>query len=90
MVRGTDSVGVAGVGLLLTQVASGAVRRITSFSDGAFYLMGIKPGEYQLTVDPGSATRLGVAAAPIRIVVEADPDGATVGGVVVSLTPIKE
>jgi len=83
VVRATDSVGVAGVTLLLTNRATGSVRRITSFSDGDFYVMGVKPGEYDLAVDP--ATTLG-SGPPIRVVMESNPDGATVSGLVVRLS----
>lgn len=43
-----------GVPLLLRDRRRGTVRRFTSFSDGAFYIMGVTPGAYSLTVD-GSA-----------------------------------
>jgi hypothetical protein len=56
------------------------VRPLTSFSDGAFYLMGVKPGEYELVVDGTDLERLGLTDTPIALSMPADPDGATVGG----------
>ena len=74
-----DSSGAAGITLILTHLESGATRSITSFSDGAFYAMGIRPGRYRLTLDPRVATRLGRSAEPIEFVMAAVLDGATVG-----------
>ena len=61
------------------------MRSLTSFSDGAFYLMGVKPGEYDLAVDTGDLERLGLTDTPLALTMPADPDGATVGGLEVRL-----
>lgn len=87
VVRAADSAGIAGLSLLLTNRATGAVRRIVSFSDGEFYLMGVKPGEYDLTLFPSEAGRLRLANMPLRVVIQPDPDGAVVSGLLVVVTP---
>src|SRR2546422_5489181 len=43
-----------GVTLTLTERRTGARRSFTTFSDGGFYVLGVKPGDYDLTVDPRS------------------------------------
>jgi hypothetical protein len=55
-------------------------RSLTSFSDGAFYLMGVKPGDYEVTVDPGDLEQLGLTADPLAFSLAAEADGATVDG----------
>ncbi len=81
----TGSIPVAGARLLLRRRGSEEVRSLTSFSDGAFYLMGVKPGEYDLAVDTGDLERLGLTDTPLALTMPADPDGATVGGLEVRL-----
>jgi hypothetical protein len=76
----TGSLPVAGARLLLKRHGSDDVRSFTSFSDGAFYLMGVKPGEYELAVDAGDLDRLGLTDTPVLLSMPADPDGATVSG----------
>ena len=65
------------VRLVLTDYRSGARRRFASFSDGTFYLMGVKAGDYELTVDEAvlGATRL--AATPLRFALA--PEAAAAG-----------
>jgi hypothetical protein len=76
----TGPVPVAGVELRLRRRGTEEQRSLTSFSDGAFYLMGVKPGEYELAVDPGDLERLGLAADPAVFSLAADADGAAVDG----------
>ena len=77
--------GIAGVPLRLIDRATGLGRRLTSFSDGAFYLMGVKPGRYTLWVDLEYATRLNLASTPTDVEVAADPNGAVAGGLLIRL-----
>jgi hypothetical protein len=70
------------VALLLERVETGASRALVTFSDGEFYAMGVKPGDYRLVIEPRFAQRLGLSAEPIRLTVPASVDGATVGGLV--------
>jgi hypothetical protein len=61
-----DGAGVGGVTLLLTDARDGSRRSLVTFGDGAFYLMGVKPGEYELTVAAQVLDVLVVDAQPLR------------------------
>ncbi len=84
-VERADGSPASGITLTLTDLKSGATRAVVSFSDGAFYTMGVKPGEYRLVVDQRIQERLGIQVEPIRFVLAAEADGATVSGIVVRL-----
>lgn len=85
VMRALDATGVAGVTMLLRHVATGDERAFTSFSDGEFYLMGIRPGDYELTVSDETAARLGLSASVVRFRMEASAEGAAVSGLRVIL-----
>ena len=76
----TGMVPVAGATLRLQRRGTDDVRPLTTFSDGAFYLMGVKPGEYDLSVDPADLEQLGLTDEPLPISVPAEADGASVSG----------
>jgi len=76
---------VAGVSLVLRQLETGQERTITSFSDGEFYAMGIRPGQYQLELGSRTAARLGLSAAPVQFRMEANPEGGSVSGLQITL-----
>jgi hypothetical protein len=69
---------VAGVRLQLTRVGSSELRELVTFSDGGFYLIGVKPGEYELRVDGSALVRLGLTGSPLPFTMPASVDGATV------------
>ena len=71
---------VAGVRLLLRHRASGDTRTLTTFSAGDFYLMGVRSGAYELSVDPAALARSGLAGAAITFTLPAAADGATLDG----------
>ena len=82
-----DSVrSVAGLALVLKNLKTGAGRTIVTFTDGAFYAMGIRPGDYELTLDPRVAERRGIVSEPVRATVAAEVDGASVSGLIVRLS----
>jgi hypothetical protein len=76
---------VAGMRLLLRRKGSREVRSLVTFSDGAFYLMGVKPGEYLLSADAETLSRLGLAGEPLAFTMPASVDGATVEGLALEL-----
>jgi hypothetical protein len=45
---------VGAIQLVLTDHRSGTRRRFASFSDGTFYVMGVKAGDYELTAEDGA------------------------------------
>src|SRR6267378_1624986 len=61
-----NGAGVGGVTLILTDRRSGTRRTLVTFNDGAFYLMGVKPGDYELTVAEQVLDALAVDAEPLR------------------------
>lgn len=61
-----NNAGVGGVTLILTDRRSGIRRTLVTFNDGAFYLMGVKPGDYELTVEEQVLDALAVDAEPVR------------------------
>ena len=79
--------GVGGVVLVLTNARTGAVQRFTSFTDGGFYAMGIKPGDYQLAIDPRTLAALLATAVPLRFTLSPSPAGMGASGLELRLTP---
>jgi len=89
VVRAEQGGGVGGVTLLLTERNSGAQRTVTTFSDGGFYTLGVKPGDYQLTVAPQVLEALGVRAVPLRFTLAPGAQGVGRSGIEIRLTPTR-
>ncbi len=70
-----NGAGVAAVTLFLTDRRSGARRTLVTFNDGAFYLMGVRPGDYELTVSEQVLDALAVDAEPLRFSLTPTPNG---------------
>src|SRR5438876_4364274 len=70
-----NGAGVGGVTLILTDRRSGIRRTLVTFNDGAFYLMGVKPGDYELTVAEQVIDALAVEDEPVRFRLGAQPTG---------------
>jgi len=64
--RSLDIPVVGGVTLILTDRQRGLQRTLVTFNDGGFYLMGVKPGDYELAVDGRVLDALAVDAEPLR------------------------
>jgi hypothetical protein len=77
--------GVGGVTIMITEKRTGARRTTTTYRDGGFYAMGIKPGDYEITVAESVLGRLGVTAEPVAFTMVAGRDGASVEGLNVML-----
>src|SRR5439155_1043812 len=67
--------GVGGVMLVLTDARTGATRRFSTFTDGGFYAMGVKPGVYELAIDPRTLDALVATAVPLRLTLSPTPGG---------------
>jgi len=78
---------VAGVTLVLTDRRTGARRSFATFSDGAFYVLGVKPGLYDLTVDPHVLDVLHATAQPLRVTLARTATGIGASDLDVVLTP---
>src|SRR6267154_859209 len=70
-----NNAGVGGVTLILTDRRTGARRALVTFNDGAFYLMGVKPGDYELTGEEQVLDALAVDAEPVRFSLAPTPNG---------------
>ena len=66
---------MGGVTLILTDKRTGTRRTLVTFTDGAFYLLGVKPGEYELTVDERVLDALGADATPLPFSLVPTPQG---------------
>lgn len=62
-----DGTPLPGVTLVLTNVSSGKQRSIATFSDGSFYVLGVKPGRYTLEVDPRDLSARRLTGDPLRV-----------------------
>ena len=56
-----------------------------TFTDGTFYALGVRPGEYELVVGPRTLELLRQAAEPLRFTIL--PDGAAPSGLDIRLVP---
>lgn len=70
-----NDAGVGGVTLILTDRRSGTARTLVTFNDGAFYLMGVKPGDYEMRVAEQVLDALAVDAEPVRFSLAPTPNG---------------
>jgi Carboxypeptidase regulatory-like domain len=87
-VRGPSGEPLGGITLVLTN-ATGEQRQITTFSDGAFYALGLTPGEYELTGDAEQLERRGYAAPQQRLLVPPASEEAGPVSVVVALPGLR-
>jgi hypothetical protein len=79
--------GVGGVTLHLLERRSGTRRSLVTFNDGAFYLMGVKPGDYELTVAEQVLDALAVDAEPLRFSLTPGVGGIGRSDLEIHLTP---
>jgi hypothetical protein len=86
----TGTIGVGGVTILITDQKTGARRSAMTFSDGGFYVMGIKPGKYEITVAEAATNRLKVSAEAIRFTMGSSRDGESISGLEMTLRPRNE
>lgn len=92
LVTGGESVALPYARLELMDLSSGRTRTLRSFSDGEFYESGIRPGRYELRLDPEylRATGLVPLAAWVEVEVEAGSDPSPVGPIVLRVIPGEE
>jgi hypothetical protein len=79
--------GLGGAGLILTNVRTGARQAALTFTDGDFYLLGVKPGDYELRVDSRVLDAFGAEAEPLRFTVRPAGDATGVSGLELRLRP---
>jgi hypothetical protein len=66
------------VTLALVSRATGARQTMATFSDGEYYLSRVRPGDYDLSVDPAALAALGAAVAGGTLRVNVPADGSEV------------
>ena len=79
--------GMGGVTIFITDRKTGVRRTAMTFTDGAFYLMGIKPGDYDITVAESVLGRLGMRAESVSFTMKASRDGESLSGLEIVLKP---
>jgi hypothetical protein len=67
----------------LRNLETGDVYTTTTFSDGGFYVLGVRPGPYEVAV-PGAAAA-GMTVVPVTFTVGSDREGAILDGIIVRL-----
>jgi hypothetical protein len=75
--------------MTLTDRRRGARRNLVTFTDGGFYLLGVKPGDYELTVDSRALEALGVTAEPLRFTLAPAAGGVGKSGLELLLRPAR-
>jgi len=76
---------IAGADLILRHRATGRERRITTFRDGSFYALSIRPGEWDVAVDPELLTRMRRQADPLQFTIPQLVEGATISGLLLRI-----
>ncbi len=77
--------GVGGASLTLVDDATGRRQTMATFTDGSFYLLGVRPGRYTLSVDERVLDLLRMRGEPRRFEISASGDGP--GALDLTLTP---
>lgn len=75
----------AGIALVFKHRPSGEQRVITTFSDGGFYVMGLRPGEWEISVDKRCLGLLRASAEVAKFTIKADAEGDSVSGLTIEL-----
>jgi hypothetical protein len=82
-VAGSGTIG--GIALVLTHKQSGERRIVTTFGDGTFYVIGVRPGAWDLAVDPKCLSLLRASADAVHFTVAPNAEGSSIEGLVVQL-----
>lgn len=76
---------VPGATLVFRHLETGRERRVTTFTDGSFYVLSVRPGTWDASVEPSLAARLGQRAEPLRFRIPQLMEGASLEGLVLRL-----
>jgi hypothetical protein len=72
---------LAGVRVVLAETGTQRRMEATTFSDGGFSFIGVKPGKWAVAADPRDLATLKGSAAPVPIVVRSMENGDRIGGI---------
>lgn len=92
-VVGPDGAGRVRVGfvpLLLINRLTGEESRLTTFSDGEFYQMGVRPGEYELRLDETQQPGVVSVGPVVRFNVQPLPGGTTITDIILEIQAADE
>jgi hypothetical protein len=81
-----DGQGVAGLALELVNLDTGHRYPTTTFHDGTFYVLGLRPGRYRIVLSPDDLTALGLLAENVEFEVSRRRDEALIEGVEIWLS----
>lgn len=70
-----------GIRVVLEHLETGRRTEVLTFSDGAFYAMGLRPGRYEIAVHPEQLADLDATAAPVRATLRQTQGGTILEGV---------
>lgn len=86
---GRNRVGQGGIGVILHHIEKDTKIRITSFSSGRFYEMGLLPGTYNVYVDPKQLDMAGYRCEPpvIELNIRSELNGASIEGLSFLIVP---
>lgn len=85
VVRTAGSGTTGGIVLVLTHRQSGERRLLTTFGDGSFYAIGVRPGDWDLVVDPKCLSLLRSMADTLHFTITPNPEGTSLEGLQVEL-----
>jgi hypothetical protein len=77
--------GIAGVRVELVNVETGLRYETLTYSDGSFYVLGVRPGEYEATVVADDLARLGATVTPATFTLGRARDAAIVQDVTITV-----
>jgi hypothetical protein len=80
-----DDRGLAGVRLALRDLRRDRLIRLLTFSDGGFYVLGLPPGDYEITLANGLPAGVRASATAVRFTVPAGGGEKRIEGLVVQL-----
>lgn len=75
----------AGATLVLAHAQSGEQRLVRTFNDGSYYLLGVRPGEWQLSVDAKCLEIYRATAPVLRFTLAGSREGTTLSGLDIQL-----
>jgi len=75
--------GLGGVAVTLRHIGSGATIRVTTFGDGSFYAIGLRPGEYEASLPKEVLDLLKGRQRPTRFRIDPGAQGEVVDGIVI-------
>ncbi|MEO8140062.1 MAG: hypothetical protein ABI742_10465 [Gemmatimonadota bacterium] len=85
VVRAAGSGMTGGIVLVLSHRQSGERRLVTTFGDGSFYAIGMRPGAWELIVDPKCLSLLHSTADALHFAIAPSVEGTSVEGLQVEL-----